>query len=384
VKNVPNDQELYRRVIAEAKKKFDVYPSAYANGWVVQEYKRRGGTYRVEKANSFASRSEAGRYAASIRWQNARGEGGDIQEGQGNGAHVLATFVRPNKATRKEIVAEIDSQYADGRISANTNPDWLDGLKNIVRYDQSLVITRSDSDKSITGVAGFEVGRPGEEMILTSLFSVGGRSRGAGSTMMAEVARVGVERRQSGLLVHNATGGARPFYYKMGGRPSNDSVSIRQKVGPDMTASAKDVPVSEFLNPSSNISWKPVWDKKAMAELANRVEKAKSFGSSSEAGRYAAGIRWQNARGGAGAGGNSGATTGVSIGGSEYQIGLENPLVDNVSGATQYAITSPKGKTGMLQVFPDGMPRVIGLPSMRLSTVKLIEALRGKVPGIVE
>ena len=48
--NVPVDADLYRRVIAEAKKKFDVYPSAYANGWVVQEYKRRGGKYRVEKA----------------------------------------------------------------------------------------------------------------------------------------------------------------------------------------------------------------------------------------------------------------------------------------------------------------------------------------------
>ena len=49
-KNIPIDGDLYARVIAEAKKKFDVYPSAYANGWVVQEYKRRGGKYRVEKA----------------------------------------------------------------------------------------------------------------------------------------------------------------------------------------------------------------------------------------------------------------------------------------------------------------------------------------------
>lgn len=48
-KNVPVDTDLYRRVMAEAKKKFDVYPSAYANGWIVQEYKRRGGKYRVEK-----------------------------------------------------------------------------------------------------------------------------------------------------------------------------------------------------------------------------------------------------------------------------------------------------------------------------------------------
>ena len=44
-KGKPTDKELYARVIAAAKKKFKVYPSAYANGWVVQEYKRRGGTY---------------------------------------------------------------------------------------------------------------------------------------------------------------------------------------------------------------------------------------------------------------------------------------------------------------------------------------------------
>lgn len=65
--NIPTDKELYARVKAEAKKKFDVYPSAYANAWLVQEYKRRGGKYRVGKA-SFSSRSEAGRYAAQQRW----------------------------------------------------------------------------------------------------------------------------------------------------------------------------------------------------------------------------------------------------------------------------------------------------------------------------
>lgn len=42
----PSDKELYDRVKAEAKRKFDVYPSAVANAWVVREYKKRGGTYR--------------------------------------------------------------------------------------------------------------------------------------------------------------------------------------------------------------------------------------------------------------------------------------------------------------------------------------------------
>ena len=46
--NVPVNKALYARVNAEAKRKFKVYPSAYANAWLVREYKKRGGTYRTE------------------------------------------------------------------------------------------------------------------------------------------------------------------------------------------------------------------------------------------------------------------------------------------------------------------------------------------------
>ena len=45
----PTNPRLYASVVQEAKDKFDVYPSAVANSWVVQEYKRRGGTYSSEK-----------------------------------------------------------------------------------------------------------------------------------------------------------------------------------------------------------------------------------------------------------------------------------------------------------------------------------------------
>jgi len=48
-KNVPTNAKLYARVKAAAKAKFDVYPSAYANGWLVQEYKRRGGKFKSVK-----------------------------------------------------------------------------------------------------------------------------------------------------------------------------------------------------------------------------------------------------------------------------------------------------------------------------------------------
>ena len=45
----PTNPALYSRVKAAAKRKFDVYPSAYANAGLVKEYKKRGGKYRGKK-----------------------------------------------------------------------------------------------------------------------------------------------------------------------------------------------------------------------------------------------------------------------------------------------------------------------------------------------
>ena len=43
--NTPTNKQLYNRVKAEAKRKFDTWPSAYASAWLVREYKKRGGRY---------------------------------------------------------------------------------------------------------------------------------------------------------------------------------------------------------------------------------------------------------------------------------------------------------------------------------------------------
>ena len=42
----PKNKALYARVKAEAKRKYKVWPSAYASGWLTKEYKKRGGTYK--------------------------------------------------------------------------------------------------------------------------------------------------------------------------------------------------------------------------------------------------------------------------------------------------------------------------------------------------
>ena len=41
--------KLCPRGKAAAKRKFDVYPSAYANAYLVREYKKAGGGYRTKK-----------------------------------------------------------------------------------------------------------------------------------------------------------------------------------------------------------------------------------------------------------------------------------------------------------------------------------------------
>lgn len=45
----PTNMILYNRIKAQAKNKFKVWPSAYASGWLVKEYKLYGGKYSGEK-----------------------------------------------------------------------------------------------------------------------------------------------------------------------------------------------------------------------------------------------------------------------------------------------------------------------------------------------
>jgi hypothetical protein len=48
-KNVPTNKPLWSRAKSAARSKFKVYPSAYANGWAVQWYKKHGGGWRKTK-----------------------------------------------------------------------------------------------------------------------------------------------------------------------------------------------------------------------------------------------------------------------------------------------------------------------------------------------
>jgi len=46
-KPTPTNPALWGRAKAAAKRKFEVYPSAYANAWASKWYKKRGGGWRM-------------------------------------------------------------------------------------------------------------------------------------------------------------------------------------------------------------------------------------------------------------------------------------------------------------------------------------------------
>lgn len=57
-KNVPTNPKLWAKFKAQAKAKFDVYPSAYANGWAAKQYKAAGGGWKTESVQEMKTFSQ--------------------------------------------------------------------------------------------------------------------------------------------------------------------------------------------------------------------------------------------------------------------------------------------------------------------------------------
>lgn len=135
--NIPTDPELYARVKADAKKKFNVYPSAYANAWLVREYKKRGGGYRVGKDDSEGLEEKAGIIGAgSSAGRALQGIGSALTPGNisplsspirsrvygalipGGGQGVLSRL-KPNRKRQARCPAgfEFGGRFTDNRFS---------------------------------------------------------------------------------------------------------------------------------------------------------------------------------------------------------------------------------------------------------------------------
>jgi hypothetical protein len=68
--NKPTNPKLWSRAKALAKQKFDVYPSAYANGWAAKWYKSKGGGWKSTKSEEVEQTQETIEEATRIPSQS--------------------------------------------------------------------------------------------------------------------------------------------------------------------------------------------------------------------------------------------------------------------------------------------------------------------------
>jgi hypothetical protein len=122
--STPSNPRLYEVVVREAKDKFDVYPSAVANGWVVQEYKRRGGTYKGEDMDKRDYSMDARRDMAASGMAMSDGSfpianGGDLQNAiQSVGRASNYAAAKEHIVRRARALGMIDMLPEDWRNNA--------------------------------------------------------------------------------------------------------------------------------------------------------------------------------------------------------------------------------------------------------------------------
>jgi len=128
-KNVPTNPSLWSKMKSRAKSKFDVYPSAYANGWAAKEYKKAGGGWKSvseEYEDDIEVCSHCGCDPCECKEVEIE-EAVRMQAKTGNLMHVMSTwrgknyslkifFPQAKRPTRQEVELEVQKVYPGSRV----------------------------------------------------------------------------------------------------------------------------------------------------------------------------------------------------------------------------------------------------------------------------
>jgi len=127
-KNVPTNPELWARAKSQAKAKFDVYPSAYANGWASKWYKSKGGGWK----------SAANESVDEACWDNYKQKG---MKKKGNKMVPNCVPVEEqgqvySRYTERPMYEMIDQNTHDRRIK-KLRTDVLEDWQSVNRKDKT-------------------------------------------------------------------------------------------------------------------------------------------------------------------------------------------------------------------------------------------------------
>ena len=143
-KNVPTNPSLWSKMKQKAKQKFDVYPSAYANGWAAKEYKKAGGGWKTANENVTIEDAEGNTFAEVIDiiqpepikgFKSQIKEAKRLQSQTGNIILVVLNwrgkyyslrmfFPQVKLPSRQEINLELDKVYPGCKVVQHTVSDF--------------------------------------------------------------------------------------------------------------------------------------------------------------------------------------------------------------------------------------------------------------------
>jgi len=107
--NKPTNPSLWAKWKAKAKAKFDVYPSAYANGWAAKGYKSEGGGWKsvkeeIEEAVRIPAKT-GNIILVSLNWR-------------GKYFMIKLFFPQTTKPNRQEVQSQIEKIYPGSRVQS--------------------------------------------------------------------------------------------------------------------------------------------------------------------------------------------------------------------------------------------------------------------------
>jgi hypothetical protein len=139
--NKPNNPSLWSRAKSMAKKKFDVYPSAYANGWAAKWYKSKGGTWR--KAQLGAYLKKGGTIAKTTKGPGANYR--PTKEGAGMTQKGVEAYRRANPGSK--LKTAVTGKVKPGSLAAKRRKSYC--ARSLGQLKKSSQKTQNDPNSRI-------------------------------------------------------------------------------------------------------------------------------------------------------------------------------------------------------------------------------------------
>jgi primosomal protein N' len=154
-KNVPTNPSKWSYYKSQAKKKFDVYPSAYANAWAAKMYKKAGGGWRTQKESieeldekknikvTFRSKAAKERY---MKKQSLRPNSPEIVN-QSDTSLTLTPDMKDyvSKKNHNDLIYQVET--VNERYRPNLDSKGYDAAQKVIRQLQSSVFRKLDDDE---------------------------------------------------------------------------------------------------------------------------------------------------------------------------------------------------------------------------------------------